>query len=188
MLKLRTRQSRPLHLCAKLPTHRRQFQPARGQTQASSVPPGPTRLTADQLLSFERKGHIQLRDLLPAEVVQQLAHTLQAVIEQRQPEALLHRVRVLCGHREAQACHSTEDAKAALRRARAEVGFLQFFNLWRQGASSCCTCTNSLLPNHLQAIKVSVSAEQPVAGACMLTRPSHYSVAWLPVQAQQQRP
>ncbi|KAK9800783.1 hypothetical protein WJX73_002660 [Symbiochloris irregularis] len=88
-------------------------------------------LSTEEVLSFERKGHIQLNGLLTAPEVHQLAKHVDQAISKRQLEALRHRVRVLVSEHEAKACRTVEDAKAALRRAHAEVGFLQFFNLWR---------------------------------------------------------
>ena len=85
----------------------------------------------DQLLNFERKGHCTVRRLLPAEDSQRLKQAIQKEIDVKQLQALKHRVRGLCAERIARTCTTVGQAKAALRRGHAEVGFLQFFNLWR---------------------------------------------------------
>ena len=85
----------------------------------------------EQLLNFERKGHCTVRRLLPAGDIQRLKQAIQKEIDVKQLQALKHRVRVLCSERIARTCTTVGQAKAALRRGHAEVGFLQFFNLWR---------------------------------------------------------
>lgn len=89
-------------------------------------------LAVEQLLSFERKGHILLRSFLPQTSVEQLHTAIQPLVQQRELAALQHRVRVLCPGVNAQSLRSSAAAVSVLQRqAEDAVGFLQFFNLHR---------------------------------------------------------
>lgn len=95
-----------------------------GRAQSVSLAP-------DQILSFERQGHCKVSKLLQPCRLKDLRTCVQKHVEAHRLESLRHRVRVLCSEKAARLCRTTAQAEAALRKERAEVGFLQFFNLWR---------------------------------------------------------
>ena len=100
----------------------------------SQFPPVIMRLDPQQLLAFERHGHLTQHGLLSAARVRELGRTIDAVYEARKHDAYLQKVRVLFG--EEQLAGVEGFGLPALQRLidglpEGSVPFMQTFNMWR---------------------------------------------------------
>lgn len=92
-------------------------------------------LSTSDLLSYERKGFIVCRKLLPPSDVAAAATAVQAVSRARRLDALRHRVRVLVSKEAAARVQTEAEAERLLKRESEGVGFFQHFNLHRGGGN-----------------------------------------------------
>jgi ectoine hydroxylase-related dioxygenase (phytanoyl-CoA dioxygenase family) len=91
-------------------------------------------LPTSDLLSYERKGFLVCRKLLPERDVAAAAAAVQSVARQRRLDALRHRVRVLVSKEAAARVQTEAEAERLLKRESSDgVGFFQHFNLHRGG-------------------------------------------------------
>eukprot|EP00884_Botryococcus_braunii_P007716 jgi/Botrbrau1/16946/Bobra.49_2s0012.1 len=87
-------------------------------------------LGVQQLLSFERKGWLSVRQLFSREEVEHIHKAILPALEERELEALQQRIRVLCPGVDPYAVNCKESAHSILAQKSVEpLGFLQFFNL-----------------------------------------------------------
>jgi ectoine hydroxylase-related dioxygenase (phytanoyl-CoA dioxygenase family) len=91
-------------------------------------------LPTSDLLSYERKGFLVCRKLLPERDVATAAAAVESVARQRRLDALRHRVRVLVSKGAAARVQTEAEAERLLKRESSDgVGFFQHFNLHRGG-------------------------------------------------------
>lgn len=98
------------------------------QERAGDEPP---RLNADELLAFERRGHLTTKGVLSEALVLTLRRPAEQAIRERSTEALQQRIRVLLPGHHRIAVTSEQQALHHLKTHRKELGFLQHFNLHR---------------------------------------------------------
>ena len=95
------------------------------------------RVTPEETLRYEREGHTCVRNAVDAMDMIPMVRACTREIMARRLEAYRHRVSVLCPGVNANALSDVEDAKRALKKhSQEEVGFLQTFNLHRDGKSA----------------------------------------------------
>jgi ectoine hydroxylase-related dioxygenase (phytanoyl-CoA dioxygenase family) len=93
------------------------------------------RLSTSDLLSYERKGFLLCRGLLPARDVAAAAAAVADEARRGRLDALRHRVRVLVSEEAAERVRTEAEAERLLKRGSATgVGFFQHFNLHRDGS------------------------------------------------------
>ena len=99
------------------------------------VPPAAT--TVDDRLAYERKGHVCIRDVLTDDEARNMSIELVKETKHRTLLAYKHRVSVLCppGAVDLDAITTESQAMDAIAQySEEEVGFLQTFNIHRDGA------------------------------------------------------
>ncbi len=102
---------------------------------APHVPPAAT--TVDDRLAYERKGHVCIRDVLTDDEARNMSIELVKETKHRTLLAYKHRVSVLCppGAVDLDAITTESQAMDAIAQySEEEVGFLQTFNIHRDGA------------------------------------------------------
>ncbi|KAG0615216.1 hypothetical protein M758_5G024000 [Ceratodon purpureus] len=88
------------------------------------------RLGSEQLLKFEREGHVCVRGLFDEEEMGALAAAVSGGASREKLNAYRHRVAVLCPGVDPFSLHSVAEAEAVIRQQGTdELGFLQCFNL-----------------------------------------------------------
>ena len=88
-------------------------------------------LGAEQLLAFERQGHLCTRGILSEAQVLAVRRAAEQAIRERSTEALQQRIRVLLPEQHHVAVTSEQQGLLHLKTHRKELGFLQHFNLHR---------------------------------------------------------
>ena len=119
-------------------------------SRASDVFPseGDRDVSLQELLAYERKGHVCIRGVLSQDEARPMVSDLIRETKARQLDAYRHRISVLCPGVDADAVASEAEALDVLARgSEEEVGFLQTFNLHRPtrraGASSANPASSS---------------------------------------------
>ena len=119
-------------------------------SRASDVFPseGDRDVSLQELLAYERKGHVCIRGVLSQDEARPMVSDLIRETKARQLDAYRHRISVLCPGVDADAVASEAEALDVLARgSEEEVGFLQTFNLHRPtrraGASSADPASSS---------------------------------------------
>ena len=102
-----------------------------------------TRLGPDELLAFERRGHLTTRGVLSEAQVLTVRWPAEQAIKERSTEALQQRIRVLLPSHHRITVTSKQQALHHLKTHRQELGFLQHFNLHRY--DSGCPCRLSVI-------------------------------------------
>ena len=98
----------------------------RGKAKDESVSLG-----AEELLAFERQGHLSTRGVLSEAQVLAVRRAAERAITDRSTEALQQRIRVLLPRDQHIAVTSEQQGLQYLKTHRKELGFLQHFNLHR---------------------------------------------------------
>jgi hypothetical protein len=135
--------------------------PQPAQAPLPALPAG-ARLSAAQLLRFERKGHVATRRVLSPEELTPFVAPLTDALSAHRLDAYRHRVAVLCPRdvaTSAAALRSVEEARALLRRHAGggggsgddDVGFLQVFNLHREAHTRAGAAARALVVSALLA-------------------------------------
>lgn len=106
-------------------------------SRASDVfpPEGDRDVSLQEMLAYERKGHVCIRGVLSQDEARPMVSDLIRETKARQLDAYRHRISVLCPGVDADAVASEAEALDILARSsEEEVGFLQTFNLHRPDA------------------------------------------------------
>ena len=93
-------------------------------------------LGAEELLAFERQGHLSTRGVLSEAQILTVKRTAEQAIKERSTEALQHRIRVLLPEHHHVAVTSAQQGLHLLQTHHNELGFLQHFNLHRYDSAS----------------------------------------------------
>lgn len=102
--------------------------PTRSKEEQSG---GNAALTASQLLTFERSGHISIKLGLSQTQVLTAKRAAEEAVEANCLEAITHRIRVLLPENKRITIKSKEEGLQHLAKHGRELGFLQHFNLHR---------------------------------------------------------
>ena len=104
-----------------------------------------TRLGADELLAFERRGHLTTKGVLSEAQVLTVKRPAEQAIKERSNEALQQRIRVLLPGHHRITVTSEQQALHHLKTHRQDLGFLQHFNLHRYDSECPCRLSVSCL-------------------------------------------